>query len=225
MAINRQHLTNSDIGVTLNQFINYKLDELIREKSDFSFVVAKDLVNRILNVINEITKSDGFLKEFPSFNNNSLKNSLINILFDTIKNFDVNASNPAQQRDGLINQIRKNYSEIYSQLIIPFENYKLRNNLQATNLSEIQEKLEQADSFLKDLESKNQAGAEATGDIASHEYAKIFNDQADQNLKLGGLWLVLSVAFAVVIGCFTWWAFTNSKIYLIRITQLNSLFS
>lgn len=198
----------------LEKLNQVEISKLERKGLEFNFSDTFPFVQEIFSNIKTLESNPEFWKKLPEDKKNNIRSHLEHFsqYVEKIQNFNpTQVSNPQNERDGIANNIKSNYSQFYEHLFPRLKLYVLEkevSNKRAEELiaqaqeaiSTIQKQKEQGDEILKALR-------ETSAVTGVSKFAGVFGEQAKQNKKTANNWLIVSIISAIAIGGFLWWIF------------------
>ena len=202
------------VKLKLQQFLTIGLDSLTREielgnqlsfkKGEAIFIKIIDLFKKVNGVeffdipYNLIVGFDGQLDHAIS-------------VFDQIKVFDPNTSNPASVRDNLINQLEQQFDSYYSTAIPILTAGLLKSNdlsvekakLNDTFLELVREKetaKKEAEKLLTEIQDVLDKARQAAVEVGVAQHYLIFKEESEEHKVLSVIWLKRTVYVLIGIG-------------------------
>ena len=215
MATTEEHKAlNEDIKNNLQYFLTIDLNSLTREAElgyQLSFKKGELIFKKIIELFKRINTVDLF--DVPYNALISFRDQLNHAIsiFDQIKSFDPNTSNPASVRDRLINELEQKYDTYYA-VCLPILTAGLlnSNDLAAERtkltemLNEISKENENAKSesakALAEIQEVLEKARQAAVEVGVAQHFLIFKEEANEHKTLSDLWLKRTVNVLTAIG-------------------------
>ena len=203
----------------LNQLGEIEVDSLERKGKDFSFSDVQKYIVTIFENIEILKGNPEIAEQFPYPDNR------IERFFDTfqinvrsIQRFNPADDNPTRMRNELADRIRSSYADFYSLLFPCLRLAALEQKMSHEKMKELEQQSQkvirevqgQKEEINRQKEEVSQtliAAKEAAGDIGVSKFAKVFGNQAQENKRTAGRWLLVSIVSVGIIGSIIWWIF------------------
>jgi tetratricopeptide (TPR) repeat protein len=201
------------IKLKLQQFLNIDLDSLTREielGNQLSFKKGEAIFIKIIDLFKKVNAVELFDVPYSYLHGYEGQLDHAISLFEQIKVFDPNTSNPASLRDSLINQLEQQFDSYYSTAIPILTAGLLKSNdlsvqkakLNDTLLELVKEKetaKKESVKLLTDIQDVLDKARQAAVEVGVAQHYLIFKEEAEEHKQLSELWLtrIIYVLFAI----------------------------
>lgn len=215
MATTEEYKTmTEELKTKLQQLLTIDLISLTREAElgyQLSFKKGEPIFIKIIDLFRRANSVDLF--DLPYNALVSFRDQLNHAIsiFDQIKSFDPNTSNPASVRDSLVNQLEQQYDTYYAICLpiltagllksndLAFERAKL-----SEMLSEISKEKDKAKTestiALEEIQEVLEKTRQASVEVGVAQHSLIFKEEANEHKTLSDLWLKRTVNVLIAIG-------------------------
>ena len=198
----------------LQQFLTIDLINLTRETelgNQLSFKKGEDIFIKIIELFKKVNNVELFeVPYYIIFNFNGQLDHAISV-FDQIKVFDPNNSNPADTRDYLVDQIEQQFDNYYATAIPILTVGLLKSNdlsiekakLNDTLLELLKEKefaKNESEKLLSEIQDVLDKARQAAVEVGVAQHYLIFKEESEEHKNLSDLWLKRTVYVLIGIG-------------------------
>lgn len=215
MATFEEHKQVSEnIRTKLQQFLTIDLIELTRENdlgSQLSFKKGEAIFIRTIDLFKKVNAVDlldvpyNLIAAFEGQLNHAIS------VFEQIKIFDPNTSNPANVRDSLISQLEQQFDTYYANAIPILTAGLLKSNDLSVEKAKLTEALlelvkekesakKESEKLLTEIQDVLDKARQAAVEIGVAQHYLIFKEESEEHKKLSDLWLTRTVFVLVGIG-------------------------
>ena len=194
----------------LEELSEVKVSDLERKGKDFSFSDVQKLNVIIFEKIKTLQENPDFIAELPENRRNIIESSLTSFLHCVkgIQKFNPSEGNPKNNRDSIASVINDLYEALYEHLFPYLDTFLLRKadpmgeelvkEAQAA-VFEIENKKQKAKETLQEAEKTLEVLRSVSAKIGVSKFAKVFDEQAEQNKKTAKRWLGVTIISAAGI--------------------------
>lgn len=213
-TIDEYNQLTETVKTKLQQFLTNDLINLTREielGNQLSFKKGEAIFIKIIELFKKINAVELF--EVPYYLIVQFDSQLDHAIsvFDQIKIFDPNTSNPASVRDSLVNQLEQQFESYYSSAIpiltagllksndLSVEKAKLNDTLLELVIEKENAKKE-SEKLLSEIQDVLDKARQAGVEVGVAQHYIIFKEESEEHKKLSDLWLKRTVNVLIGIG-------------------------
>jgi hypothetical protein len=203
-----------ELKTKLQQLLTIDLISLTREAElgyQLSFKKGEPIFIKIIDLFRRANSVDLF--DLPHNALVSFRDQLNHALsiFDQIKSFDPNTSNPASVRDSLVNQLEQQYDTYYAICLPILTAGLLKSNDLAVERAKLSEMLgeiskeketakTESTKALEEIQEVLEKARQASVEVGVAQHYLIFKEEANEHKTLSDLWLKRTVNVLIAIG-------------------------
>ena len=209
----------------LNQLAAIKPDNLVREDvlgKELSFRSGLLDFQRILGLFNELTTFNLDLLPYIIINKLQRRAEGALNIFSRIKSFSPGqATNPANERNQLLLQIREEYDSSFAELA-PWVSYLLQKETDlATSKNRARQLVGELENLtmeqrtklsreLGEIEAVLATARSAAAEVGVTKHANEFVEEARLHRRATRIWLCAAIAFGIAAVVYAWWSFGHT---------------
>ena len=187
----------------INEILGYGVKSLIKTSSEFNFKEIKGILDNLFSNLSSTIEHPEFFDTILDLQ--PLKSTLkqLDTILGRIKNFNaLDSSNPSNERQELINQVKSLNNDLDNLFLQKFLVYDLKKKLERGKNKELEKKLQKE---IQEIRTKSKDAKEilsnlrkTTGNVGVTEYEEVFGKQSEINKRSARKWLIASIGSGII---------------------------